>query len=179
MRYAERGQPVPQRQQATHRRLELPHLLPALAAITRRAHARRDLRLVHIQRPGTLHHLIHHQPPASRCTERRRPEGPATTDESGKRAQGNSPAFRQGPSAILLTGLNGHQGKDAASQGDARILAHFHDGRMAARGPGYFWAYLGCTPTGSTRSPAGCWDWSSVGRWSRRRGRFVNGRLGE
>jgi hypothetical protein len=37
MRDAERGQPVPQRQQATHRRLELPHLLPALAAITRRA----------------------------------------------------------------------------------------------------------------------------------------------
>src|ERR1017187_11040088 len=107
MRDAERGQPVPQRQQATHRRLELPHLLPALAAITRRAHARRDLRLVHIQRPGTLHHLIHHQPPASRSTQHRRPEGPATTDESDKRAQGNSPAFRQGPSAILSTGHTG------------------------------------------------------------------------
>ena len=33
--------------------------------------------------------------------------------------------------------------------------------------------------TGSTRRPAGCWDWSSAGRWRRRRGRFVNGRPGE
>ena len=38
-------------------------------------------------------------------------EGPATTDESGKRARGNSPAFRQRPRAILLTGLTGHQAK--------------------------------------------------------------------
>ncbi|MGB0091234.1 MAG: hypothetical protein WBP81_01645, partial [Solirubrobacteraceae bacterium] len=54
-------------------------------------------------------------------------------------AQGNSPAFRQGPRAILWTGLTGHQDKDAAStQDDPRILPHFHDARMAARGPGYF-----------------------------------------
>ena len=104
-RNAQASQPVTQRQQAAHRRLELPHLLVALAALTRRAHARRHLRLVHVQRSGTLHHLIHHQPPASRSTQHRRPQGPATTDESGKRAQGNSPAFRQGPSAIPNTGL--------------------------------------------------------------------------
>src|SRR5450755_5100995 len=121
MRDAERRQPVPQRQKASHRRRELAHLLLALAALTRRAHGRRDLRLVHVQRPGTLHHLIHPNLPASRSTQHRRPQGPATTDESGKRAQGNSPAFRQDPAPYLTrASLTRAPVKDAASKGDNR-----------------------------------------------------------
>jgi len=53
------SEPVTQRQQPAHRRLELPHQLRTRVALPGRAHARRHLLLVHIKRPGTLDNPIH------------------------------------------------------------------------------------------------------------------------
>jgi hypothetical protein len=47
------------------------------------------------------------QTSTSRSTTPSPPRGSSNTNESGKRAQGNKPACRQGPSAILCTGHTG------------------------------------------------------------------------
>jgi len=58
-----RLEPVAQRQQPAHRRLELHHLLLARAALAGDAHAGGHLRLVHIQRRRALDDHLHDEPP--------------------------------------------------------------------------------------------------------------------
>ena len=61
-------EPVPQRQQISgHRRIPRPQILPTTPAIGH-PHPRRHLRLVHVQRGGPLHHLLHRILPSVRST---------------------------------------------------------------------------------------------------------------
>ena len=99
---AVRCQPVAQRQQTLHRRLELRYLLLAPAAASRNTHARGHPLLVHIQRRRTLHHRLHHC--SLQLDDTIAAWGASETDESDGRAQSNSPRCRQGPHAKLNTG---------------------------------------------------------------------------
>jgi len=56
-------EPVAQRQQSAHRRLELDDLLLTRATLAGNAHARGHLRLVDIQRRRALDDHLHRQPP--------------------------------------------------------------------------------------------------------------------
>jgi hypothetical protein len=60
VRHAERGKPIRQRQQATNSRRELRQMRHALPVSVRHAHARRDLRLVHVQARDALKHRLEH-----------------------------------------------------------------------------------------------------------------------
>ena len=119
-----RRQPITQRQQAAHRRLKLRQMRHADPALIGYAHARRDRRLMHVKRRGTLHDHLHYDHLLALDTERRR-EGSRRSTSLKIVLNSNSPEFRAGPPRQTSHGLNTrHSG--AASPSGQRIIAHFH-----------------------------------------------------
>ena len=72
-----RCKPITQRQQPRDRRRELRDVLLARAALTGRAHARRHLRLMNIQRPRALDDRLH---PASHNRDRQQRRRPRASE---------------------------------------------------------------------------------------------------
>ncbi len=99
---AVRLQPVAQREQPLHRRLELRQMLLAPTAPSRHTHTRGHLLLMHIQRRRALDDRFHlgSFPLDDTIVAR----GALKTDESDGRARSNSPGCRQDSRAKLTTG---------------------------------------------------------------------------
>jgi hypothetical protein len=102
LRDPERRQPVRQRQQARDCGRELRDVLLTRAVLRGHPHARRDLLLMNIQRRRTLNYRLHSasQNPIDKIVA----QGPLRTNESDKRALGNSPEPRGDSHAKLSSG---------------------------------------------------------------------------
>src|SRR5207253_1659072 len=97
-----RLQPVAQREQALHRRLELRDMLLTPPRATRNTHTGRHLLLVHIQRRRPLDHRLHRY--SHHLDDTIAAWGASETDESDGRARSDSPGCRQGSRAKLIAG---------------------------------------------------------------------------
>ena len=119
--HAERSEPVTQRQKPHDRSRELRKMLLSPAILAGHAHARGHLLLVNVQRRGTLDNRLHKT--SRNAIGRIVAQGPLRTNESDRRARGNSPEPREDPHAKLGSGSQ-HQ-EQSGVEGDRGIIPDF------------------------------------------------------
>ena len=128
-----RLQPVTQRQQSPHRRLELGHLLLHPALLRRHADASGHLRLVHVERRTTLEDRLHDRPPLGLEPRQQSPAKPPEQTNLIGVLMATVRSTGGGSDAKLTTGSRA-PGPKATSPGNATIIEHFIRPRVPDRG---------------------------------------------